>query len=102
MEKPQRDEVSMTEELPLLNHWRAGYETHLRHLWIYPVSIFSPLEIKKFPGGAYLEREELNDVQHKKDTVGLRHGFRLKASVPEKALASLQDKSERSFKCLEM
>lgn len=44
--------------------------------------------------------------QHEKDRVGLRVGFRLKANVPEKALASLekdfQGRSERSFKCLKI
>ena len=47
------------------------------------------METKKIQGGVYLEREELNDVQHEKDAVGLRRGFRLKVKVPAKALASL-------------
>jgi len=75
-------------------------------LQFYLLSIFSLLETKKILGGVLLEREELNDVQHEKDTVGLRHGFRLKVNVLKKAVTSLkkdrQNKSERSFKSLKM
>lgn len=56
----------MTEELPLLNHWRAGYGTLLKHLRIYSLSIFSLLETKRILGGVYLEWEQLNDVQQER------------------------------------
>lgn len=36
-EKTWQDEVSIPE--PLLNYWRTGYETHLRHLGFYSASI---------------------------------------------------------------
>lgn len=42
--------------------------------------------------------------QHEKNAVGLKVGFRLKANVPEKGLALLEEdfqgRSDRSFKCL--